>query len=74
MKNQRGRVIKYPPQVVDHEVEHVMEDLKSRLVEQNIDWQPNLKSREMDEKSSLLRKRDLSRSNGFERSLSSWMK
>ena len=42
-------VIKYPPQVVDHEVEHVMEDLKSRLVEQNIDMATYLKSREMDE-------------------------
>jgi trigger factor len=44
-----GAVIKYPPQVVDHEVEHVMEDLKSRLVEQNIDIATYLKSRQMDE-------------------------
>jgi len=44
-----GAVIKYPPQVVDHEVEHVMEDLKSRLVNQNIDMATYLKSREMDE-------------------------
>jgi len=42
-------VIKYPPQVVDHEVEHVMEDLKSRLAEQNVDMATYLKSREMDE-------------------------
>jgi hypothetical protein len=42
-------VIKYPPQVVDHEVEHVMEDLKSRLAGQNLDMAAYLKSREMDE-------------------------
>ncbi len=44
-----GSVIKYPPQVVDHEMEHVMEDLKSRLAEQNLDMAAYLKSREMDE-------------------------
>jgi trigger factor len=48
-KIKEGAAIKYPPQVVDHEVEHVMEDLKSRLVEQNIDMVTYLKSREMDE-------------------------
>jgi trigger factor len=48
-KIKEGAAIKYPPQVVDHEVEHVMEDLKSRLVEQNIDMATYLKSREMDE-------------------------
>jgi trigger factor len=41
--------IKYPPQVVDHEVEHVMEDLKSRLASQNLDMTAYLKSRQMDE-------------------------
>jgi len=48
-KIKEGAVIKYPPQVVDHEVEHVMEDLKSRLVDQNVDMATYLKSREMDE-------------------------
>ena len=48
-KIKEGAVIKYPPQVVDHEVEHVMEDLKTRLAEQNIDMATYLKSREMDE-------------------------
>jgi trigger factor len=48
-KIKEGAVIKYPPQVVDHEVEHVMEDLKTRLVDQNIDMATYLKSREMDE-------------------------
>ena len=42
-------VIKYPPQVVDHEVTHVMQDLKSRLAGQNLDMAAYLKSREMDE-------------------------
>jgi trigger factor len=44
-----GATIKYPPQVVDHEVEHVMEDLKTRLADQNLDMAAYLKSREMDE-------------------------
>jgi trigger factor len=44
-----GSEIKYPPQVVDHEVEHVMEDLKSRLAAQNLDMAAYLKSRQMDE-------------------------
>jgi trigger factor len=48
-KIKAGAVIKYPPQVVDHEVEHVMEDLKSRLAGQNLDMVAYLKSREMDE-------------------------
>jgi trigger factor len=41
--------IKYPPQVLDHELEHVKEDLKSRLAEQGLDMAAYLKSREMDE-------------------------
>ncbi len=48
-KIKEGAVIKYPPQVVDHEVEHVMEDLKSRLADQSLDMAAYLKSREMDE-------------------------
>ena len=43
-----GATIKYPPQVIDHEVEHVMEDLKARLAEQGLDLEAYLKSREMD--------------------------
>jgi trigger factor len=42
-------VIKYPPQTLDHELEHVMEDLKSRLAKQGLDMTAYLKSREMDE-------------------------
>lgn len=48
-KIKEGAAIKYPPQVVDHEVEHVMEDLKTRLADQNLDMAAYLKSREMDE-------------------------
>ena len=48
-KVKAGATIKYPPQVVDHEVEHVMEDLKSRLAKQGLDLDAYLKSREMDE-------------------------
>ena len=53
-KIKEGAVIKYPPQVVDHEVEHVMEDLKSRLAGQNLDLAAYLKSREMDEEKFLI--------------------
>jgi trigger factor len=48
-KIKEAAVIKYPPQVVDHEIEHVMEDLKSRLAGQNLDMAAYLKSRQMDE-------------------------
>jgi trigger factor len=41
--------LKYPPQVLDHELEHVLEDLKTRLAEQGLDMVAYLKSREMDE-------------------------
>jgi trigger factor len=41
--------IKYPPQVLNHELDHVMEDLKARLAEQGMDMAAYLKSREMDE-------------------------
>ncbi len=41
--------IKYPPQVLNHELGHVMDDLKSRLAEQGMDMAAYLKSREMDE-------------------------
>ncbi len=44
-----GAKIGYPPPVVDHELEHVMEDLKSRLAGQNLDMAAYLKSRQMDE-------------------------
>lgn len=48
-KIKENAAIKYPPQVLDHELEHVLEDLKSRLAEQGLDMAAYLKSREMDE-------------------------
>jgi len=39
----------YPPQMVEHEQEHVLEDIKSRLAKQNLDFETYLKLREMDE-------------------------
>jgi trigger factor len=48
-KIKAGATLKYPPQTVDHEVEHVMEDIKSRLETQSMDLTAYLKTREMDE-------------------------
>lgn len=48
-KIKSGASLAYPPQMVDHELEHVMEDLKSRLSNQNLDFAAYLKSREMEE-------------------------
>ena len=40
--------IKYPPQLLEHESEHVLEDLKRRLAEQNMELDAYLKMRELD--------------------------
>jgi trigger factor len=42
-------VIKYPPQAVDHEAEHVLEDIKSRLAKQGMDLTAYLKSRNLEQ-------------------------
>lgn len=39
----------YPPQMLEHEEEHVLEDIKSRLEKQNLDYETFLKLRDMDE-------------------------
>jgi trigger factor len=39
----------YPPQMLEHEQEHVLEDIKSRLSNQNLDFETYLKLRETDE-------------------------
>ncbi len=39
----------YPPQMLEHEQEHVLEDIKSRLAKQNLEFETYLKLREMDE-------------------------
>jgi trigger factor len=48
-KVKEGATIKYAPQTIDHEVEHVMEDIKGRLAAQSMDLAAYLKAREMDE-------------------------
>jgi len=48
-KIKAGATLKYAPQTVDHEVEHVMEDIKTRLETQSMDLAVYLKTREMDE-------------------------
>jgi len=44
-KIKEGAAIKYPPQVVDHEGEHVLGDLSQRLASQNMDLETYFKVR-----------------------------
>lgn len=62
-------VIKYPPQSLDHEVEHVMDDLKSRLSQQGMDMTAYLKSREMDEEKFIAEEARPAAAKRLERSL-----
>ena len=41
-----GATIKYPPQVIDHEAEHVVDDLRKRLTQQGLDLDTYFKMRE----------------------------
>jgi trigger factor len=41
--------MKYPRQMLEHEAEHVLEDIKARLQRQNLDFETYLKIRETDE-------------------------
>lgn len=41
--------ITYPPQMIEHEEEHVLEDIKSRLENQNMDFETYLELRNTDE-------------------------
>ncbi len=52
-KIKAGATIKYPPQLVEHEMEHMMEDIRERLAAQNMELETYLKMREMDEKTFL---------------------
>ena len=45
-KIKAGATIKYPPQVLEHEAEHVLDDLKRRLAQQGMDFDTYLKVRE----------------------------
>lgn len=52
-KIKEGATIKYPPQVITHESEHVMEDLKRRLSQQGMDIATYFKVRETTEEKFL---------------------
>jgi trigger factor len=41
--------LSYPPQMLEHEQEHVLDDIKSRLEQQNMDYETYLKLRDLDE-------------------------
>ena len=43
-----GAAIKYPPQMLDREIESVIDSLKDRLAQQNLDLDLYLKTRQMD--------------------------
>lgn len=45
-KIKAGATIKYPPQVVEHEAEHVIDDLRQRLSQQGLDLDTYFKMRE----------------------------
>ena len=45
-KVKEGATIKYPPQVAEHEGEHVLEDLTQRLTSQNMDMETYFKLRQ----------------------------
>jgi trigger factor len=42
-------IIKYAPQTLNHEISHVLEDIKAQLAKQGMDLPAYLKTREMDE-------------------------
>jgi len=43
-----GATIKYPPQVMDHESEHVLDELKRRLSDQHLDLETYIKMQQSD--------------------------
>ena len=45
-KVKAGATIKYPPQVVEHEAEHVLDDLRQRLEQQGLDLETYFKMRQ----------------------------
>jgi len=45
-KIKAGATIKYPPQVVEHEAEHVVDDLRQRLSQQGLDLETYFKMRQ----------------------------
>jgi trigger factor len=45
-KIKKSATIKYPPQVLEHEIEDVLEDIKQRLAQQNMEFDAYLKMQE----------------------------
>jgi trigger factor len=52
-KIKEGATVKYPPQVVEHEAGHVMDDLKRRLAQQGMDIETYFKVRDTSEEKFL---------------------
>ncbi|OIO87783.1 MAG: trigger factor [Anaerolineae bacterium CG2_30_58_95] len=65
----KGATVKYPPQVLDHEIEHVTEDFVARLAGQNLELDAYLKMREMDKEKFIAEEIKPAAINRLERSL-----
>jgi len=61
--------LNYPPQMLEHEVEHVLEDIKSRLENQNLDYDTYLKLRGIDEETLIADEIEPAAKQRLERSL-----
>ncbi len=61
--------LKYPPQMLEHEAEHVLEDIKNRLAQQNLDFETYLKLRETDEETFMAEEINPTAKKRLERSL-----
>jgi trigger factor len=61
--------IAYPPQMLEHEEEHVLEDIKSRLEKQNLDFPTFLKLRNTDEEKFMVEEVKPAAKQRLERSL-----
>jgi len=68
-KIREGATIKYPPQILDHEVEHLLEDMEQRLASQGLDMEAYLKSRETERTKYIEEELKPVASNRLERSL-----
>lgn len=64
-----GATIKYPPQVLDHEAEHVVEELQRRLAEQRMDLDTYLKVRNTDRETFIAEEAKPTAQRRLERSL-----
>jgi trigger factor len=64
-----GATIKYPPQVLDHEAEHVVEELQRRLADQRMDLETYLKVRNTDRETFIAEEAKPTAQRRLERSL-----